>query len=256
MDAAPDPTDPAPATPSAAVVVLAAGSGSRVGATVNKVLLPVGGRPLLAWSVLDALATPGVDPVVVVARPGEGDAVATALGPWLGDREVLLVDGGATRHRSEQAALAVLAPRIEVGAVDVVVIHDGARPLAGSALFGAVIATAREHGGAVPAIALPGLLARDPAVDAGRAPAGGSLVGVQTPQAFRATPLLTAYRQAARDGFEGTDTAACLEQYATLGIRAVPGDPANLKVTFAADVAAAEALLVGRSAVRESSEQL
>lgn len=223
----------------AAVVVLAAGSGTRVGAELNKVLLPLGDHPVLGWSVRHALALDDVDPVVVVCRPGEREAVAEALAPLLGEREVVLVDGGATRHASEDIAVTLLAPRIEAGEVDVVVVHDGARPLAGTGLFAEVVAAAREHGGAVPAVALPGLLPRNPAVPL---PAG-RLVGVQTPQAFRARDLLAAYRAAARDGFEGTDTAACLARYRPdLPLVAVPASPANLKVTYPEDLTAAARL--------------
>lgn len=223
---------------SAAVAVLAAGSGSRVGAEVNKILLPLRDRPVLAWSVLAALDATEVGVVVVVHRAGEGQAIAEAVTPHLGEREVLLVEGGATRHASEQAALDVLAGRVRDGAIDVVAIHDGARPLATPALVDEVIRTAREHGGAVPTVDLPGLAPRD---------AGGSLptglVGVQTPQAFLAAPLLDAYARAAREGSEGTDTAATVERYAELQVRAVPVGPANLKVTYAEDLSTAERLL-------------
>lgn len=222
----------------AAVVVLAAGSGSRVGAEVNKVLLPLAGRPLVAWSLAAALATPDVAQVVLVCRPGEEDEIGAAVTPYLGEREVLLTAGGATRHQSERAALQVLRSSIVSGEIDVVAIHDGARPLAPAKLFDGVIGVARADGGAVPTVALPGLVARE----AGLA-APGDLVGVQTPQAFRAGDLLTAYDAAAREGFEGTDTAACLERYVDLRIRGVAGDPGNLKVTWPEDLPAAEELL-------------
>ena len=232
-------------SPTAAVVVLAAGSGSRVGADVNKVLLPLRGVPVLAWSVRTALEVPGVDPVVVVHRPGERADVGTALLPVIGEREVLLVEGGATRQDSEQAALAVLAPRINDGSVDVVAIHDGARPLASAELFAATIATARAHGGAVPAHELAGLLPRDGTAAPAPGGAGARLVGVQTPQAFRAAPLLAAYRAAADAGFDGTDTAAAFAEFAPAEheVHAVPSGPANLKVTFAEDLRVAERLL-------------
>lgn len=229
--------------PTAAVVILAAGSGSRVGAEVNKVLLPLAGTPVLAHSVRTALAVPGVDPVVVVCRPGEEDDVAAAVGPHLDARDVLLVAGGATRHQSERAAFDVLASRIEQGEVDVVVVHDGARALAPVSLFEQVITTAREAGGAVPTVELAGLLPRDP----GTSLPPGRLVGVQTPQAFRAGPLLEAYRAAAADGFDGTDTAACLERYRPdVPVVPVPAGPGNLKVTYADDLVAASRLNAGR----------
>jgi len=222
----------------AAVVILAAGSGSRVGAEVNKVLLPLGDAPVLAWSVRDVLAVPDVRRLVLVVRPGEEEAVAEAVTPYLGDREVLVVPGGASRHASEWQALRVLAADIESGELDVVAIHDGARPLAGTALFERTVAAAREHGGAIPVVALTSLLT----ADARAVP--GTPAGVQTPQAFRAADLLAAYRCAEADGFEGTDTASCLERYADLPVAAVPSTPLNLKITFPEDVALA-ARLVG-----------
>lgn len=217
----------------AAVVILAAGSGSRVGAEVNKVLLPLRGAPVLAWSVRDALALPDVRRLVLVVRPEDRAAVVAEVAPHLGDREVLLVDGGATRHASEWAALQVLADDITSGAIDVVAIHDGARPLAGTALWEAVLDAARAVGGAIPVVPVTQLLHADltPVVD--------HVGAVQTPQAFRADVLLAAYRSAAVDGFEGTDTAACVAAYSDLAVAAVPSSALNLKVTFAEDVALA-----------------
>ena len=225
--------------PTAAVVILAAGSGSRVGREVNKVLIDLDGMPVLAHSVCTVLELLGVDPVVLVCRPGEEEAVGAAVTPHLGDRDLLLVPGGATRHASEQAALDVLAARIERGEIDVVVVHDGARALTPTSLFEQVVSGARADGGAVPTVQLTGLLPRDPG---GELPAG-ELVGVQTPQAFRAGPLLEAYRSARRDGFEGTDTASCLERYhPDLPIVPVLAGPANLKITYAEDLVTASRL--------------
>ena len=220
----------------AAVVILGAGSGSRVGSATNKVLLPLGDTPVLAWSVRAALSLADVGRLVLVARAGEEDAVREAVAPELGDREALLVSGGATRHGSEWRALQVLAAEIDDGTIDVVAIHDGARPLAGPELFAAVLGAAREHGGAIPAAPQPGLVSRD------LREVPGDLVGVQTPQAFRAGPLLTAYRAADTDGFEGTDTAATFARYADGRVAAVPSGPLNLKITFPDDVGLATRL--------------
>ncbi|MEZ5097144.1 MAG: 2-C-methyl-D-erythritol 4-phosphate cytidylyltransferase [Nocardioides sp.] len=95
---------------------------------------------------------------------------------------------------------------------------------------------ARESGGAVPVVSLPQVVARD-----GR-PHGERLVAVQTPQAFRAEPLLAAYRAADADGFQGTDTSASVERFAAhVRIVAVPGHQANAKITFAADLPVGQA---------------
>lgn len=217
---------------SAACVILAAGTGSRVGAAVNKVLLPLGDAPVLVWSLraVWALDEP-VARVVLVVRPDEREAVSAAVLPHLGDREVHLVDGGSTRHGSEWNALRFLAPAIEAGEVDAVAIHDGARPLAATTLWADTLAAARTHGGALPVVRLSQLVRTD------GARASGDLVGVQTPQAFAAGPLLDAYTRADAEGFAGTDTASCLERYAgDLRIAAVPSSAANLKITFPEDV--------------------
>jgi len=220
-----------------AVVVLAGGSGSRVGADRNKVLLELAGLPILAHSVRRALGTASIRRLVVVHRAGDRPAIETALPAVLGLHDVWLVEGGAERHDSEWAALQALAPDIEAGEIDIVAIHDAARPLATSALFDRVIETAATVGAAVPGLPA-GLLSHHD----GRL-ATADLVAVQTPQAFRALDLLAAYRRADADGFTGTDTAACLERYADLPIAAVPGDRRNLKVTFPEDVPVAERLL-------------
>ncbi len=213
-------------------MILAAGSGTRVGAGSNKVLLPLGDRPLLAWSVGDALALDDVRRVLVVVRPGEADLVGEALAPHLGAGEIGIVEGGTTRHGSEWNALQALAAEIEAGAIDVVAIHDGARPLAGRELFAATIEAARARGGAIPVVPLRGLLALD-----GRALP--ELDGVQTPQAFRAPELVAAYAGAAAETFDGTDTAACWSRYTDLPVVAVASSPRNLKVTFPEDLALA-----------------
>ncbi len=100
-----------------------------------------------------------------------------------------------------------------------------------------MIAAAAEHGGAIPVVGTPRLSRRD------GSPAPAGLVGVQTPQAFRAVELLSAYRRAEQEEFVGTDTASCLERYTDLPVVGVPSTAANLKVTFPEDLALAESLL-------------
>jgi 2-C-methyl-D-erythritol 4-phosphate cytidylyltransferase len=221
-----------------AVVVLAAGAGSRLGAEVNKVLLPVRGVPVVARSVRTACEVTGVRRVVLVVRDGEQDAVRAAVEPHLADSgpEVAMVVGGATRHRSEWAALELLAPEIEAGELEVVAMHDAARPLATTALYERVLATAARLGGAIPVAPLPDL------VDLAGVPLAGRVVGVQTPQAFRAADLLAAHRAAAAAGFEATDTAGCLAAYADVVIGAVESDHSNLKLTVSDDLEVAGAL--------------
>lgn len=229
-------------------VVLAAGMGTRVGADGNKAYLPLDGRSMLVWS-LDTLArVPGIARTVLVYRQGESDlarrTVERELGDGTGDVAVEFVEGGASRHASELAMLRHLAADIEAGSVDAVVIHDAARPLADAAMFATALALAREFGGALPALPVDGLARVG---ERGVETVPGSLVRVQTPQAFGARALLEAYRLAERDGFEGTDTSSCIERYTDVAVHTFPGSAGNLKVTYAGDIGIAHRLLTERN---------
>lgn len=232
-------SDPTPTPSRTAVVLLAAGQGRRVGHDTNKVLLPLAGRPVLTWAVGRAASVPGVGPVVLVIRDADQDAVQAVLADDPAGRDVTVVTGGSSRHASEWRALCALRPAIERGEIDVVVIHDAARPLASADLFHHVIESAARHGGALPVVDQPALVR----VRAGDGPVTDRTVAVQTPQAFRAGALLAAYGAADRDGFVGTDTASCVERYTDLPVQCVAGDARNIKITFPEDLALAERLL-------------
>ncbi|WP_299557284.1 2-C-methyl-D-erythritol 4-phosphate cytidylyltransferase [uncultured Mycolicibacterium sp.] len=228
-------------------VVLAAGMGTRVGADGNKAYLQLAGRSMVSWSLATMLATPAVGRTVLVYRQGERALAEDTVRRELPGARVEFVEGGASRHRSEHNVLNYLAADIVAGAVDVVAIHDAARPLADPAMVRTAVELAREYGGAVPAVPATDVVRVDD--DGTPRPADGPIVRVQTPQAFRADPLLQAYHAADRERFEGTDTASCVERYTTLTVRTFPGAERNLKVTYAHDVAVAEHLLrAGRGA--------
>lgn len=244
----------------AGLVLLGGGSGTRLGAEVNKVYLPLAGRSVLSWSLHWAAQLPEIVTFVVVVRPEDVRLAEEVLHREGRGLEVQLVVGGATRHRSEDAALAHLAPFVEAGDLDVVAVHDGARPLAGPGLFRSVVATAGAVGGAVPVLPAQGLLPTAtplPASGDPSAPPGAPrppdpldpldlsrrLARVQTPQAFRAKDLLAAYTAALDAGFQGTDTASTIERFSDLVVRAVAGSSANLKVTYPHDLLLAERLL-------------
>ncbi len=231
-------------------MILAGGSGSRAGAEidgrpVNKVYLPLGDRPVLAWSVRAADQAHGVRRLVVVVRSGQQDLARRMLADHPPQTPVDVVVGGEARHDSERAGLTHLEPAITSGEIDVIAIHDGARPLATPDLFSEVLAVASQVGGAVPAVTTTLLSADDSPTPDFLSP-GTSIVAVQTPQAFRARPLLTAYAAAARQGFEGTDTASFVERFTDVPIQVVPSTAANLKLTFRGDLVRAARLAAQR----------
>jgi 2-C-methyl-D-erythritol 4-phosphate cytidylyltransferase len=229
---------------SAAAIVLAGGTGSRLGAGRNKVYLPLGDRTVLGWSLRAFVKHAEIGPVVLVARAEDRAAVEheRAQLPALD-----VVNGGPTRQESELAGLRHLAPRIGSGEIDTVLIHDGARPLVRAELISAVLRAARADGGAVPGLFRDDLAeATSDGTGVAWPPAVAGLVAVQTPQGFRARPLLAAYEQAHREGFVGTDTASCVQRYTDLAVRWVPGDERNLKITYVHDLATAVHAIAGR----------
>ena len=223
--------------PYAGGVVLAAGMGTRVGADGNKAYLPVAGRPMVAWSLDTVTRVPGIARTVLVYRRGELDLARAMVQRELPDADIELVEGGDSRHASESNVLRRLSPDIESGAIDVVLIHDAARPIAAAGMFEAALTLARESGGAIPALAAPHVVTTD------LKSVSAKLVRVQTPQAFQARPLLNAYRAADRELFEGTDTSSCVEMFTDVRVRTFPGEQRNIKVTYARDIAVAEHLL-------------
>ena len=219
-----------------AVVVLAAGSGLRFGNVTNKVWLPLGGRRIISRSLINATKSFANCRTVLVINPIDAFLANQVLGREAPQVHVELVNGGETRHESEYNALMHLAPSILGGSINMVLIHDGARPLATSMLFHAVAWTALRHGGALPAVAVDPLEIDITTDD--------QIVRVQTPQAFRAKDLLSAYQQAHRDNFVGTDTAACMERYfPDIENIAVTGEVQNVKITYPQDLVIAEHVL-------------
>jgi 2-C-methyl-D-erythritol 4-phosphate cytidylyltransferase len=223
-------------------IVLAAGSGTRVGNSRNKVYLPLAGRRIVTWSLELFGRIPGIGRLVLVVRDEDRELAGEILERELPGVPVDLVTGGETRHESEYRALLHLAEEIRRGEIDVVLVHDAARPLTPVQIVEEVLATAIRTGSAIPALPLEDAAGVD---EAGRMSGAGrgDMVRVQTPQAFRSGPLLAAYAAAAADGFAGTDTASCVERYEGLSVHVVPGDPRNIKVTYADDLLTAELVL-------------
>jgi 2-C-methyl-D-erythritol 4-phosphate cytidylyltransferase len=207
-----------------AVIVLAAGSGTRLGSDGPKALLPVGGVPMVTRAVRTARGAE----IVVAAPPGEEQRVRDAVAD---EADVRVVTGGPTRQASVRAALGAVSP-----AAEVIVVHDAARPFATSDLFASVIASVEAGAdGAVPVVAIPDTVKRI---------RGGEIVATedrvelglaQTPQAFRASVLREAHAAAEAADVDLTDDAAVLE-WAGRRVIVVPGEPGNFKITTAADL--------------------
>ena len=227
----------------AAAVVLAGGGGSRFGGAYNKVYLPLAGRRVVSWSLTVMSRVPQVGRIVLTVRPQDRELAEEILDREVPDIPVSVIDGGDTRHASEHNAIRYLEPEVNSGEIDVITIHDGARPLIAPALVCSVIDVAREVGGAVPGLPAGDVVEVDPADRIRDRFAHATLVRVQTPQAFRADQLVAAYTAASRVGFTGSDTSSCIERFTETVVRHVPGDERNIKLTYPQDLFLAEQIL-------------
>ncbi len=205
----------------------------------QKLLLPLAGRPVLTRTLQAIRAFAAAAEVVVAVKPGtEATIREQVLLPYGLEESVQLVPGGQERQRSVAAALDAVSASIPI-----VVVHDGARPLAGSLLFARVCQEAMVTGGATVALPARETLHR---VDGNGlvvdTPPRESVWMAQTPQAFDAEALREVHRWAARRSLVATDDAALFAE-AGHPVRIVEGDPGNIKITFPEDLAMAEAII-------------
>lgn len=224
-------------------VVVAAGRSERMGH--DKLAADLGGRPVLAWSLAALAASPIVERIALVRT---AEQAAAPRPTWLPDKVVAVVAGGRRRQESVAAGIRALEP---AGAGSrVLLVHDGARPLVSVALIDAVARAASEHGAAIPVLAVAETLKRvEGDLVTGTIDRSGAATA-QTPQGIRWDVVRSALaRVPAADAPELTDEAALLEA-AGIEVHAVPGEPANRKITLPDDLSFAEERLTGTGAIR------
>lgn len=225
------------------LLIAAAGSGRRMGAEGNKLLLPVAGRPVLAWTLDAALACPLIRWIGIVGQPVDALPVAVIVAEAGADRPVAWIEGGDTRQESVRRGLAAL-PAEARG----VLIHDGARCLVEPSLL-ARCAEAVAAGEAV--IAATPVTDTIKQVDAdgciAATPDRRGLWAAQTPQGFPVAQLADAHARAEDEGWSVTDDASLFERLG-LAVRVLEAPPSNIKLTTRFDLVIAEAVLAARAA--------
>jgi 2-C-methyl-D-erythritol 4-phosphate cytidylyltransferase len=230
-------SSPEPVTRVGAVIV-AGGSGTRMGPRSGpKQYLDLLGAPVLLWSVRAFLDHPAVGVVVIVLPPAD----AARPPEWLASRPVTIAAGGATRAGSVRAGLAALEDR-----VDVVLVHDAARPLVSGDIIDRVLHAARE-GPAIAALRVADTVkVEGPDGTIARTVDRAGLWLAQTPQAFPLRVLRDAHARAEADGFAATDDAALCERYGAR-VRLVEGSVENMKITRSSDLRIVAALASART---------
>jgi 2-C-methyl-D-erythritol 4-phosphate cytidylyltransferase len=218
-------------------VIVAGGSGRRVGGPVRKQYLEVAGIPVLLRAILPFLDHPRIDQVVVVLPPDD----VGALPGWLATLDVRIVAGGAERGDSVRNGLAAVSSDLGF-----VLVHDGARPLVTRDVIDRVLDAAPSA--AIAAVPVTDTIKQvDEDGTIAGTPDRARLWQAQTPQGFPHAGLLRAYERALEDRVAATDDAALYERYVG-PVRVVMGSYRNLKVTRLSDVAVAEELALAPGA--------
>lgn len=214
-------------------ILVAAGSSERIGAIFPKQFLPLGPDPMFFLALESVL--PQSDEVAIVTLPDFVGTVKTILRAAGADGDltfrgtrIIPVVGGERRQDSVERGLEALSPDI-----DIVLVHDAARPFASPDLTERVVRAAREHGAVVPVIAVPDTVKRVSGETVSETLVRSTLGLAQTPQGFRRDVIETAYREL--KGADVTDDARAVE-LSGHPVTVVPGEPGNFKVTTPVDL--------------------
>jgi 2-C-methyl-D-erythritol 4-phosphate cytidylyltransferase len=216
-----------------AALITAAGSSVRMGSGEKKEYRLLGGHPVLVRSLLAFRDTGLFSILMVVVPPGHIERVREMVAPHLGPDGLLFAEGGDTRRESVHNGLKALAER---GNIDVVLIHDAARPWVTGELIVSVLAAAEEHGAAIPVTEVS-----DALVETGsdgivtKHMPKTNLRGVQTPQGFKFPDIWKAHQKARSSKSVFYDDAQVFMRSGGQ-VFALPGDPANRKITYEHDL--------------------
>ena len=223
------------------LLIPAAGTGKRMGGDRNKLLLPLLGRPLLAWTLLAAEASREISWIGIMGQSADFGDFRAIIADLALKNPVALVEGGQTRQESVYNGLRSLPENAER-----VLIHDGARCLITPELFDRCAAALRDCQGLIAAIPVKDTIkVVDGAGLIEDTPDRSRLWAAQTPQGFDVALLKQCHEKGRALGWEVTDDAALLEK-CQLPVAIVLGEETNLKVTTPVDLAIAEFILKQR----------
>jgi len=222
------------------LLIPAAGSGRRMGADRNKLLLPLLGKPILQWTLETAIASEAIAWIGVMAQPHDYPEFQKIFNDISQAKPIRLIQGGATRQASVFNGLKALPTDC-----DRVLIHDGARCLARSELFDRCDQALQTMQGFIAAVPVKDTIKVVNGLTIVDTPNRDHLWAAQTPQGFQLESLRNAHLQAVEQGWEVTDDAALFEKVG-LAVQIVMGEETNLKVTTPQDLAIAEFILKQR----------
>lgn len=223
-------------------IIPAAGQSRRMGLGTNKQFLTLGGKPVLAHTLTTFENCPEVQEIIIVAAEGEEDYCCQAIVEKYNFSKVAkVIKGGKERQDSVYRGILSLSP-----GVDIVIVHDGARPFVTAGMIQSSIDGCLETGGAIIAVPVKDtikIVNEEQIVE--NTPPRETLWSVQTPQTFRYSLLREAHETAKREDFLGTDDASLLERLGKR-VKVIRGSYENLKITTPEDLIIGEAILERR----------
>jgi 2-C-methyl-D-erythritol 4-phosphate cytidylyltransferase len=214
-------------------VIVAAGSGKRLGARTPKAFVALAGRPLFVHSLLRFARHKNISRIIIVAPPSMVGRMRRVCSLYLGGKKVTVVGGGVHRWQSVKNGVAA-------SQADWVLIHDAARPFVTAAVIDAVISASKKYAAVIAATAEVDTVRKFRYDRAMETLDRNEIVRVQTPQLFVRKKLLKAFSHASRLSSPPTDEAVLMERAGT-AVGIAPGDPLNFKITTKEDLALAEA---------------
>ncbi len=225
-------------------IIPSAGLGLRMAGQTKKNYIELLGRPVLAHTLAAFEESQLIDAVIVVVTPGDEEFCQRDIVDAYGLKKVIKVTPGAeSRQGSVGTGLALLDNK---DAAEVIIVHDGARPLVTPEIIESVIEEANSTGAAIAAVRVKDTIKETEGGLVASTPARDKLWAAQTPQAFKADILINAFAQAEADGFTGTDESMLVERLGTK-VSIVEGSYENIKITTAEDITLAERILRGRA---------
>ena len=218
------------------LLIAAAGSGSRMGADRNKLLLKIAGQTVLEWTLKAAFASEAINWIGIVGQPKDKKAICSIIHESV--KLVKWIDGGSTRQQSVQLGLNALPEDAKF-----VLIHDGARCLVSPLVFDDISKIVAKGHAVIAASQVTDTIKKvDEKGEIIDSPPRSNLWSAQTPQAFPVDKLKHAHSEAIAKEWNVTDDASLFERLG-LSVKIYDAGPSNIKVTTPFDLVIAESLL-------------
>ena len=218
------------------LLIAAAGSGSRMGADKNKLLLKVAGKTVLEWTLKAAYDAKTISWIGIIGQPKDKNSICSIVNN--STKPVQWINGGCTRQQSVQLGLAALPDEARS-----VLIHDGARCLVRSFVFDEISKIVSDGQSVTAASQVTDTIKKvNKAGEIIESPSRSNLWAAQTPQGFPVSELRHAHSEAISKGWKVTDDASLFERLG-LPVKIYDSGPSNIKVTTPFDLVIAESLL-------------